>query len=151
MCHPQELYGDPDLKLEGLSIWALAREFPNSEDFWDGNWITVHAHVEAPGARVDVRGPWLRSDEVERFLDRLEALNQELKGVAELACIEPTLNVKVTCGSLGHIQIAVEITPDHLSQSHRFEFFSDQTYLASAMTGCRNILAKYPVKKPLDP
>jgi hypothetical protein len=117
MRHPQELYGDPDLKLEGLSIWALAREFPNSEDFWDGNWITVHAHVEAPGARVAVRGPWLRSDEVERFLDRLEALNQELKGVAELACIEPTLNVKVTCGSLGHIQIAVEITPDHLSLS----------------------------------
>ena len=56
MCHPQELYGDPNLKLEGLSIWALARQFPNSEDYWDGNWITIHARVEAPGARVDAQG-----------------------------------------------------------------------------------------------
>jgi hypothetical protein len=151
MRHPQELYGDPDLKLEGLSIWALSRQFPNSEDYWDGNWITIHARVEAPGARVDLRGPWLRSDEVEGFLDRLETLNNELKGVAELACMEPMLNVRVTCGSLGHIQVVVEITPDHLTQSHRFEFSSEQTYLASALRGCRNILAKYPVKKRPDP
>jgi hypothetical protein len=149
MHHPQELYGDPDLKLEGLSIWALARQFPNSEDYWDGNWITIHARVEAPGARVDLQGPCLRSDEVEGLLDGLETLNRDLKGVAQLACMEPMLNVKVTCGSLGHIQ--VEITPDHLTQIHRFEFSSDQTYLASAMRGCRNILAKYPVKRPLDP
>jgi hypothetical protein len=150
MRHPQELYGDPDLKFEGLSIWALAREFPNSEDYWDGNWITIHALVEAPGARVDVQGPWLRSDEVERFLIQLEALNRELKGVAELACVEPTLSVKVTCDLLGHVETVVEITPDQLVQSHRFSFSSDQTYLASAMKGCRGILTKYPVKNPLN-
>ncbi|HEX3916013.1 MAG TPA: hypothetical protein VHW60_01655 [Caulobacteraceae bacterium] len=150
MRHPQDLYGDPDLKLEGLSIWALGRQFPNSEDYWDGNWMTVHAHVEAPGARIDAQRSWLRADEIEGFLEQLEALNRDLKGTAELACMEPTLNVKVTCGSLGHIQVVVEITPDHMTQSHRIDFASDQTYLASAMKGCRAILAKYPVKKPIE-
>jgi hypothetical protein len=147
MRHPQELYGDPDLKLEGLSVWALRREFPRSDDYWDGNWITIHARVEALGARVDVQGPWLRSDEIEVFLNQLEMLDRDLKGNAELACMEPMLNMKVECGSLGHIQVVIEITPDHMTQSHRFKFSSDQTYLASAMKGCRAVLAKYPVKK----
>ncbi len=131
-------------------MWALAREFPKSDDYWDGNWITIHAHVEAPGARIDLQGPWLRSDEVEGFLEQLETLNRDLRGAAELACMEPMLSAKVTCGSLGHIEVIVEITPDHMTQSHRFRFESDQTYLASAMKGCRAILAKYPVKKPVD-
>jgi hypothetical protein len=150
MLHPQELYGDPDLELEGLSIWALARQFPNSKDFWDGNSIVAFAHVEAPGARIDAHGSWLRADEVERLLEGLDKLNRELNGAAELACIEPTLKVKLTCSSVGHIEVAVEITPDHMTQRHRFVFSSDQTYLQSAIKGCQTILEKYPVKRPLE-
>jgi hypothetical protein len=151
MRHPQDQYGDPDLKLEGLSVWALGRELPNSEDYWDGNWLVIYAHVEAPGARIDVHGPWLRTDEIERFLEQLEALNRDLKGNAELACMEPTLNVKVACYSLGHIAVTVEITPDYETQTHRVEFYSDQTFLASYIKGCRAILAKFPVKRPVEP
>lgn len=146
MRHPQDLYGDPDLKFEGLSVWALARAYPNSDDYWDGNWISIHAHVAAPGARIDVAGPWLRSTEVEGFLGQLEVLNRGLKGTAELACIEPFLRVTVACDLVGHIEVTVEATPDHMMQSHRFKFSTDQTCLHPALQGCRAILAKFPVK-----
>ena len=47
---------EPDLTLAGLSIWARSREFSESDDHWDGNWIDIRARVEAPGAFVETSG-----------------------------------------------------------------------------------------------
>jgi hypothetical protein len=140
------VYGDPDLKFGGLSIWALCRERPDSEDFCDGNWIHAHACVEAAGAQIDIHGPWLRSDEIESFQRELTSLNQNLTGGAELSCMEPYLRVAVTCRSPGALEVVVEITPDLMTQEHRFIMMLDQTYLRLALEGCQRILAKYPVK-----
>ena len=138
--------GDPDLKLAGLSLWALSRQFPTSDDYWDSNWLSVRASVEAPGAFIEVSGPWLRTDAIARFKEQLAALDRELGGTAELSCVEPALNVKVVCGKLGHIEVTIEITPDHMTQLHRFMFAIDQTNLTGAMAGCRRILERFPVK-----
>lgn len=146
MLNPEELYGDPDFKFGGLSLWALSRQFPQSDDYWDGNWIYTYASAEAPGARIETQGPFLRSDEIESFLGELTGLNQNLEGRAELDCMEPMLRVEVACCSLGSVQVIVEITPDHVTQSHRFVYDLDQTYLGLAMEGCQRILAKYPVR-----
>ena len=137
---------DPDVKLAGLSLWALSREFPESDDYWDGNWIHILARVEASGAQVEVQGPYVRSDELAAFQDQLVTMHRDLKGIAELRCLEPSLKAKVTCSSLGHMEVAIDITPDHLSQSHHFVFGIDQTYLAAALAGCRRVLERFPVK-----
>lgn len=138
--------GEPDIKLAGLSLWARSREFPGSDDYWDGNWIDVVAFVDAPGAHVEIRGPYLRSDELAAFREQLAALYSDLKGTADLDCIEPALKVRVACGSLGHIEVVVDITPDHLRQSHHFVFEIDQSYLATTLAGCARVLARFPVK-----
>ena len=44
--------GVPDLKLAGLQLWVHGREFPESEDADDGNWLRVTAHCGASGASV---------------------------------------------------------------------------------------------------
>ena len=136
---------EPDLKLAGLSLWARSREFPLSADYWDGNWLNVFVRVEAQGALVEASGPFLRNDELAMFAEKLELVQRDLTGEAELACMEPNLNVKVRCGSLGRVEAKVSITPDHLAQSHEFTFEIDQSYLAEVLRGCRRILAQMPV------
>ena len=40
--------GEPDIKLAGLQIWVHGRQFPDSDDYWDGNWL----YVTRPGGRL---------------------------------------------------------------------------------------------------
>jgi hypothetical protein len=56
-----------DLKLGGFSLWVLGRQFPNAEDYWDGNWLSLRALVEAPGAMVRAEGPLVLAQELARF------------------------------------------------------------------------------------
>ena len=126
---------EPDLQLAGLSIWAVSREFPHSADYWDGNWLNIRARVEAVGAKVKIAGPWVRTDELAQFAEQLGGLYRDLKGTAELECMEPMLRAKVTCGARGDIEVIVEITPNHVTQSHRFIFEVDQSYLATTLAG----------------
>ncbi len=137
---------EPDITLAGLSLWVQCREFERSEDYWDGNWLYVRARIEAPGAFVEAAGPWLRTDEIEHFADQLTVLHRDLRGSAELPCMEPTLAAKVTCGSRGEVEVVIDLTPDHMTQSHRFEFMIDQSYLAATLRGCRSVLDRFPIR-----
>jgi hypothetical protein len=142
---------EPDLTLSGLSIWARSREFSESDDYWDGNWINIRARVEAPGAVVETSGPWIRSDEIAAFAMELAALHRDLRGTAALQCTEPMLSAKIAVGVRGEVEVIIEITPDHLTQSHRFEFAIDQSYLGATLSGCRRLLERFPVKgSPAD-
>lgn len=88
----------------------------------------------------------MRTDEIKGFRDQLAVLNRDLKGTAELDCMELALKAKVTCGTMGRIEVEVEISPDHLSQHHHFEFAIDQTYLGPIIAGCNRVLEKFPLK-----
>ena len=72
-------------------------------------------------------------------------MNADLAGEAELAGYEPDLKVTLKMQRLGHLEAEVEITPDHLSQFHRFSLDLDQSYLPALITSCDAILASYPV------
>jgi hypothetical protein len=137
---------DPDLKLGGLSLWAESRERPNDDDYWDGNWLIIRARVEAPGSSVELRGPWLRTDEIASFLTEVEAMSKDLRGKAALAPIEPAIKATLEMGSLGQIAVYVEATPDHIEQRHSFHFGFDQSYLPEIIRSCRTILLRFPIK-----
>ena len=136
----------PDLKIMGLKIWVHHRQFPKAQDYWDGNWIYVTVFCKAQGASVRVDGNIIHLPEIERFISGAEKVYQHLKGRAELSCMEPELSVGLEAKSLGQIIMVVDITPDHLSQSHRFMFELDQSYLPKLISDGRHILKKYPIK-----
>lgn len=46
-----------DIKFAGMSLWVLGRQFPDLDDYWDGNWLNVQVRVEASGAAVEAAGP----------------------------------------------------------------------------------------------
>jgi len=138
---------DPDLKLGGFSLWVLGRQFPDANDFWDGNWLHILARMQAPGASVEVRGAIVRASEIAKFVQELEPLHMNLVGEAALRCMEPNLQIVVRCcDALGHVTVQVMITPNHMTQSHEFKFELDQTYLGSLLDGCRNVLSNWPVR-----
>jgi hypothetical protein len=72
-------------------------------------------------------------------------LSGDIKSAA-LAPFEPELKVSLEASdSVGHLRAQVEITPDHLLQSHRFEFEVDQSYLPSIIKQCSAIVQEYPI------
>ena len=141
-----ENLGEPDIKLAGLRIWVHGRQFPDSGDYWDGNWITVTACCEARGAWVWVTGNFIHLGEIMILLDGSERLYRELEGKAELSCMEPELSLELEFKSQGKIDLSVEITPDNLSQSHSFIFEIDQSYLPGLISSCQKILQTFPIR-----
>ena len=67
---------------------------------------------------------------------------------ATLKPLEPELKVSIRqADRLGHLTMRVDITPDHLTQTHSFEFSVDQTYLPAIVSSCRAIIGAYPVRR----
>jgi hypothetical protein len=137
---------EPDLKLGGFSLWVFGYQYPGANDYWDRNWLNVRARVEAPGALVEAQGAIVTAPELAEFVKQLETLYTTLVGEAALRCMEPNLQVAIRGGSLGHVTVKLMITPDHMTQSHEFEFDLDQTYLGPFLDGCRSVLSRWPVR-----
>src|SRR5262245_54781798 len=97
--------GEPDISIAGLNLWMRGREFPQANDYWDGNWLQTVAYCSYPGAKVWTEGPFLRIDEIERFVAECELLDRTLSGEAVLNCLEPYLKVHLSCNSRGQIRV----------------------------------------------
>lgn len=138
--------GVPEISLAGLQIWIHSRQFPNEEDYWDGNWLNITAHCGTQGADVWVSGGILHVPEIARWHATLEEMNKSLSGEANLVGLEPELCVELKMKELGQISMRVEITPDHMTQEHSFQFEIDQSYLTGLIESCKKVLGKYPVR-----
>jgi hypothetical protein len=146
--HPDmEQLGPPDLKVVGFQLWIHEREFPDSTDHDDSSWLRATAHCGAESAEVWVSGSILQVTDVVQWAKECEALLHGSAQTASLTPLEPELKAVVaSIDSLGHLQLAVEITPNHLNQEHTFRFEIDQSYLPGIMKQCREIEKRYPVK-----
>jgi hypothetical protein len=60
------------------------RQFPDSLDFWDGNWLNITARCEAPSAEVSASGAILHLSELQDWYTASERLYQTLTGEATL-------------------------------------------------------------------
>ena len=143
--------GEPDLKLAAFQLWVHGREFPEAEDYYDGNWLRVTAHCGASGASVWAQGAILMVTDIARFSEGCAALLNGDSTSATLDPLEPELNLSLQAADqLGHVRAMVEITPDHLAQAHRFEFEIDQSYLPDIIRQCSAIVQEYPIRGQQD-
>jgi hypothetical protein len=137
---------EPDLRIHHLSIWVFGRAFPESRDFWDGNWLVVRAEYSSESSTVIASGTILHLSEIERLLKGCEPMYSKLKGVATLDCVEPNLFVRlVVVDGSGHVDLSIKITPDHLIEQHTYSERIDQSFLPAIIAGCQRVLATYPV------
>ena len=137
--------GRPAIAIGPLQIWVHGRQFPDSDDYWDGNWLLVTAHCGAAGAEVWVSGAIIHLGELAGWLEESERMSQTLAGEAALKCMEPGLRVEMEMRNAGKMSMTVHITPDNMTQRHEFQFDLDQSYLPNLISGCRDVLSKYPV------
>jgi hypothetical protein len=142
-----ESLGDPDLQIAGFRLWVHGRQFPQSQDYWDGNWLIVTAHCSYSQSSVSAHGSFVHLGEIYRLLQETEALFQTLQGKAELRCMEPNLSVELLAQTGGHIRVKISLTPDNMTESHSYTDGLDQTYLPPVIAGCKAILAKFPLRE----
>jgi hypothetical protein len=142
--------GEPDFAIAGLKVWIHGRQFPDATDYWDGNWLLVTISCTYPSSSVTAGGPILHLSEVATFKKSCEELYQKLKGRAVLDCMEPNLRVGLLAEGHGRIQVAISITPNHLTESHEFRDEVDQTFLPPIIAGCERILKKFPIRAPSE-
>ena len=137
---------DPHIKVSGFKIWIHSYQYPNVSEYWDANWLNVTAQCEANSAKVSASGSIIHTSEIERWLEQLILLNSSLEGFAGLECMEPELNVNIHAQKTGTMEMVVNITPDTLSQEHRFTFEIDQSFLPELILNCKNSLKEFPVR-----
>lgn len=146
IAHSEQELGPPDLKIAGLQIWIHGRQYPQAVEEYDADWLRITAHCGASSASVWVAGSLLSSWSFVQFARECEVLLRTLRGKAQLWSHEPELLACLEAtDTLGHIKLIVDITPDHMTQKHRFEFEGlDQSYLPGVVSMCEGILATYP-------
>ena len=141
---PVDRRDPPSLVLGGLSLWVLDKAFPESVEWYEGSWLQVRAECSAPGATVTANGPLLTTEDIGRLLAGMEAMQRGANS-AGMSPLEPNLAVSLTGSSRGRLRIDVRITPDSMTQEHRFFFDADVAYLAGPIEQCREILRRFPV------
>jgi len=140
-----ESLGPADLEIAGLRIWVHGRQFPDSKGYWDGNWLRVTAYCASGSAHVKVHGAIIHLGEIAGLKGGCEVLSQTLAGSAVLDCMEPGLRVELVARTLGHVAVKIQMTPDHMTESHCFKSEMDQTYLPSIVKACRMLLERFPI------
>lgn len=143
-----EALGEPHLRIAGLRIWVHGRQFPNADDYWDGNWLRVTAYCIYPESTVRTHGAIIHLGEVVGLHRSCKRLYETLKGEAALNCIEPNLNVSLKAGNTGHIEVRISITPDQMSEEHLYRDTIDQSYLPPIMAACEAMFVLYPLREP---
>lgn len=139
--------GPPDLTFAGFQLWVHGYAYGDAIQTEDANWLRVTAHAGASGASVWVTGTMLETRDVLRFRRALVAVHDSLVGEAKLESYEPNIVVQAAArGRAGHIDVRVELTPDHLAQGHWLEFATDQSYLPAVIAQCDAILARVPIR-----
>jgi hypothetical protein len=146
--HPDpEKSSSPNLKIVGFQIWIHGREFPDATDYDDVNWLNITAHCGSAGASVWVKGPIIQIQDIHQLRSECEELLNGTEMTAALTPLEPELMLTIkTTDSLGHLEMSVHITPDHLNQEHIFRFEIDQSYLPGIIRQCKEIEKTYEIR-----
>ena len=133
--------------LTSLCVWVLDKAFPESVEWYEGSWLPVRAECTAPGAIVTANGPLLTAEDIGRLLAGMEAMHRQGASSAEMSPLETNLAVSLTGSSKGRLRIDVRISPDSMTQEHRFFFDADVAYLAGPIEQCREILRRFPASE----
>jgi hypothetical protein len=142
--------GPPDLTIAGFQLWVHGYEFPDALDVGDGNWLRITAHCGGSGASVWCSGALLETVSLRALARGLEDMHATLRGEAVLDSHEPNIAVRISISRTGQATVQVDVTPDHMTQKHWFEFEADQSYLPAIIAQCRNVLGRFPVRGEVD-
>lgn len=132
-------------KREHLVVSPSRREFPDLNDYWDGNWIFATVSIAARAFRGEFEAQ-LRAEELVGFRDQLRPLHEKLVGGAKFETMESWLTIDVQGDGKGHFHAAC-VALDRPGTGNRLTFGLDfdQTELPEIVRGPDAICAAFPV------
>jgi len=138
------------MRLGSLAIWVRGREFSDSQDYRDANWLSVLVQVDAAYAVVQAEGPIFHAGELSDLVEGCRRLYRDMIGELAFDAIEPHFRLKLALNARGQLDVGVDLTADQLTQTHHFEFALDQSYLPAFIAGGENVLERFPIKGSRD-
>lgn len=128
-----------------IEVDVLNRNYPNSSDYWDANWVTSKINIKIPGYLVSYDAD-LRTDELRDFAKEIKLMSKLLKGKATLKNLDNYLQIECEMNKTGKIiWIAETCYPAGDGAVLKFEFESDQSFLADLIKEMENVLSTFPV------
>lgn len=135
--------GPPNLKVSGFQFWVHGRDFPDAQDYHDGNWLKMTAYC---GPDAWVAGSYITAIEIQGWLKTCEALVDNPKGTSVLEFLEPELYVRMEAKSHGRIEMEVTISHQPYDQPHKSSYELEQTDLTVMIQNLKTIVEKYPIR-----
>lgn len=129
--------GEPDLALGGVQLWLHSHDA-------EEDWLTLTAHCGTEGASVWASGTFLQLSDIVRFGEQCAALEAEHADQAILESYENDLRVELQRpGARGDIRMVIQITPNPITQEHRFWREIDLSYLPELRRRIGQISARF--------
>lgn len=131
---------------EMITVTVVNYERPPIGEFYDDNWLLCEVSVQCGAFRGKFQANFLTS-ELEKLLQGLGRLHQELHGEYTFESMEGQFVLRVSCGNLGHIHIAGEAMDQAgIGQRLIFRFSLDQTHLSITLRELSDVMQAFPVR-----
>jgi len=141
---PRLLIGS--LGSEYLLVQPTRLEFPDTDDYWDGNWVYADVAVVVGAFRGSYEAV-LRTDEFARFRDDLQVLHNSLKGGATFETMERWLAIHIEGDGRGHFTAKCEARDQPgMGNQLTFELAFDQTELPAVLRDLDELKRAFPVE-----
>ncbi len=138
---------DSDISIAGLEVWVHGYQYSEAVHIPEASWLRVTARCRAKGASVRVTGAILDVRDVIRLGAESGRLYQNEINEFEVNSLESEVRIALkTTDALGHVELSVKISPDYLSQWHKFLFDIDRSYLPSLASQCRRLSERFPYR-----
>ena len=132
-----------------LVLKAAGREFPEIDEYWDGNWMMIHLVFTMPGVKIDFIDPCIRTDELEDFLEELKNFSQEHVLGIETDFTEPILYLNMQVMEPGSDDITTQVEINVLTEQAQAGMTVEMDVTMDAVEefirGIEEILREYPV------
>ena len=121
--------------------------YPDSNGFWDGNWINTRIRIKVGGFAGDYSAQ-LRNVDFLYFKSGLERLYDKLDGYASFECLEEYLHIIIKGDGFGHYMAncVANDSPGINGHELRFSLEFDQTEIHSLTRMIEDLLKEFPIK-----
>lgn len=128
---------------DGQAVITISGRCSNTGDYWDGNWLVTQFEAILNGHTANLRGCFLRTDEIANFLLQIKQLDESLKGKAELKTMEDVVYLCGEMDNLGGLHWSGKT--NYSNNNLHFSLRSDQTHLKQLVQELEQVLQKFPV------
>ncbi|MGB7342335.1 MAG: hypothetical protein WBC91_25785 [Phototrophicaceae bacterium] len=127
-----------------ISLIFKGRRYPDTSDFWHGNWLLVDVEIQVGTFSGNIDGE-TRNEHVQDFYEELRRLNESLVGTAKLG-IEKWVEINVEAEKYGSIQVYGHASDDQTDGNKlQFRIKTDQSYLNQVLKGLHKVIELYPI------